>query len=338
MKRFSIFTLILALTVSIFSGCNIVTEALSNNVAIETSSEAIAYTKTASTVYAAPVTIDSIPSYTAAPYIEVNENVPYFTADEITTTSFEYYTPLDNLGRCGVAYACIGQDIMPTEERGAIGQVKPSGWHTVKYDFVDGKYLYNRCHLIAYMLAGENDNTKNLITGTRYFNTKGMLPFEEKVADYVNATGNHVMYRVTPMYDDSNLVANGVLMEALSVEDDGNGISFCVFCYNIQPGVIIDYATGESALASDAQVVAETETVAETEAAVAETAATQKAAAANSNTSNSYTYVLNTNSKKFHTSTCRYVKQMKDKNKGSYTGTRSEVIALGYEPCKVCGP
>ena len=167
----------------------------------------------------------------------------------MTATSFEEYSDLDNLGRCGVAMASVGQDIMPTEERGSIGQIKPAGWHTVKYDCVDGKYLYNRCHLLGYQLTGENANERNLITGTRYLNVDGMLPFENMVADYVMETGNHVMYRVTPIYTGNNLVADGVLMEGYSVEDQGEGITFCVYVYNVQPGVRIDYATGDSSLA-----------------------------------------------------------------------------------------
>ncbi len=192
------------------------------------------------------VTLDTIPAYSGDPYVEINNNTPFFTSDEITTEAFENYSNLDSLGRCGVAFANICQEIMPTESRGSIGSVKPTGWHTIKYDIVSGNYLYNRCHLIAYELAGENANEKNLITGTRYFNVTGMLPFENEVADYVKDTGNHVLYRVTPIFDGNNLVASGVLMEAYSVEDSGAGISFCVYCYNVQPGIGIDYATGDS--------------------------------------------------------------------------------------------
>ncbi len=179
-------------------------------------------------------------------YVEINGNEPSFTPDDMVTVSYETYTPLDALGRCGVAMACIGVDIMPTEERGEIGQVKPSGWHTVKYNCVDGKYLYNRCHLIGYQLTGENANKQNLITGTRYLNVEGMLPFENEVADYVQETNNHVIYRVTPLFEGNNLVASGVQMEAKSVEDNGAGVCFNVYVYNNQPGVKIDYATGKS--------------------------------------------------------------------------------------------
>lgn len=184
--------------------------------------------------------------YDGKSYIEINGNTPDFSNDEITEKSFESYSELDNLNRCGVAFACIGRDIMPTEPRGRIGMVKPSGWHIAKYDIVDGKYLYNRCHLIGYQLSGENANEKNLITGTRYMNTIGMLPFENVVADYVEETGNHVMYRVTPFFEDDNLVAKGVHMEAYSVEDNGTGVSFNIFVFNIQPGIEINYANGES--------------------------------------------------------------------------------------------
>lgn len=187
----------------------------------------------------------ALPPYSGEPYISVCGGDPDFSEDEITSVSFEYYSELDALGRCGVCIASVGQDIMPTEKRGSIGQVKPTGWHTVKYDFVDGKYLYNRCHLIGFQLTGENANRRNLITGTRHLNVEGMLPFENMVADYVKETGNHVMYRVTPIFVGDELLARGVHIEAESVEDGGDGIMFNVFCYNVQPGVVLDYATGE---------------------------------------------------------------------------------------------
>lgn len=188
-----------------------------------------------------------IPQYTGSAYAEINGNIPFFQESDITTTAYEEYSPLDRLGRCGPAMACLGRETMPTEERGEIGMIRPSGWHTVRYDdLIEDKYLYNRCHLIAYMLAGENDNELNLITGTRYMNTEGMLPFEIEVADYIFKTGNHVLYRVTPCFSDNDLVAMGVLMEAYSVEDNGRGLSFNVFVFNIQPGISIDYRTGNS--------------------------------------------------------------------------------------------
>jgi DNA-entry nuclease len=198
---------------------------------------------------ASAVDLSSIPAYNGTPYISINNNVPAFSdADKARTDAFESYSDLDGLGRCGVAYANVCKEIMPTAKRGAIGAVRPSGWHTVKYDIVDGKYLYNRCHLIGYQLSGENANAKNLITGTRYLNTEGMLPFENMVADYVKETGHHVLYRVTPIFQDNNLVASGVQMEAWSVEDQGAGICFNVYCYNVQPGITIDYASGASGL------------------------------------------------------------------------------------------
>ena len=189
----------------------------------------------------------SIASYSGEPYVEINGNRPFFEESDYTTDAFEIYSELDSLGRCGVAFANICKELMPTEERGEIGSVRPSGWHTAKYpDVIEDLFLYNRCHLIGFQLAGENANEKNLITGTRFMNVDGMLPFENEVADYVRRTGNHVMYRVTPVFEGDNLVADGVLMEAYSVEDDGKGVRFCVFVYNVQPGIEIDYKTGES--------------------------------------------------------------------------------------------
>ena len=277
----------------------------------------------------AAISLDEIPAYSGAAYITLNNNVPYFTDDELTTEPFERYSPLDRFGRCGVAYANICKEIMPTEERGKIGQIQPSGWHTVRYDFVDGKYLYNRCHLIAHQLAGEDANEKNLITGTRYMNKQGMYDFENKVADYVTYTGNHVLYRVTPIFDSDNLVANGVQIEAQSVEDGGVGLSFNVFCYNVQPGVTIDYATGDSwaddSIGSQVQEATEPPVAAAPEAQAA-------------NTSSGMTYILNTNTKKFHYPSCSSVNDMKEKNKREFTGDRDAVISQGYVPCKRCNP
>ena len=282
-----------------------------------------------------------IPAYSGTPYTEVNGNQPYFTEEELTTQSFETYSELDSLGRCGVAYANVGQDLMPTEPRGEIGAVKPSGWHLVKYDNVDGKYLYNRCHLIAYMLAADNANPQNLITGTRYLNVQGMLPFETKVCDYVKNTGNHVLYRVTPIFDGDNLLADGVLMEAYSVEDAGEGISFCVFAYNVQPGIGIDYATGDNwaegsgTYQSTVASVAEETPVPQPETDTAVQITPESSAPQESQ---GITYVLNTNTKKFHYPTCSSVDDMKEKNKQIYTGSREEVINMGYVPCKRCNP
>lgn len=197
------------------------------------------------------VSLANIPEYSGEPYVAVNGNIPEFENESADQEAFEQYSDLDELGRCETATADIGQELMPTEKRGAIGQVKPTGWHTVKYDNVDGKYLYNRCHLIGYQLTGENANEENLITGTRYMNVEGMLPFEDMVADYIKETDNHVLYEVVPVYEDDDLVAKGVEMMGYSLEDEGESISFNVFVYNVQPGITIDYATGESHLSED---------------------------------------------------------------------------------------
>ena len=263
--------------------------------------------------------ISDIPAYTGQPYVELNGNEPSFAESELTTEPFEYYSPLDSLGRCGQAYANVCKEIMLTGERGQIGMIKPTGWHTVRYDFIDGQYLYNRCHLIGYQLSAENANERNLITGTRYLNIQGMLPFENMTADYVRETNNHILYRVTPIFEGNNLLAAGVQMEALSVEDNGDGIKFNVFCYNVQPGVVIDYATGDNR--SDGNVAVKAEPTQVT-TAQNETVAT--------------TYILNTNTKKFHILSCSSVKKMKDKNKREFTGSREEAIAKGYSPCQRC--
>ena len=284
---------------------------------------------------ASSFSLSDVPAYSGKAYTSVNGNVPYFTAAELTTTSFETYSDLDTLGRCGVTYACIGQDLMPTKERGSIGMVKPTGWHTVRYDdLVDGKYLYNRCHLIGYQLTGENANTQNLITGTRYLNIEGMLPFENMVADYIQETNNHVLYRVTPIFEGNNLLANGVLMEGYSVEDKGAGVSYCVFAYNVQPGIEIDYATGESKLADGAQHEEQkTATVTPTPSPEPE-----KQEPVTGSEASQADYILNTNTKKFHYPTCSSVNDMKEKNKQEFFGTRDETIALGYSPCGRCKP
>ena len=256
--------------------------------------------------------------YQGEPYVVINDNNPDFTEADMTTVSFESYGELDVLGRCTTAFANIGKDLMPAEKRGSIGEVKPTGWQTAKYDNVDGKYLYNRCHLIGYQLTGENANAKNLITGTRYLNVDGMLPFENMVADYIKETGNHVLYRVTPVFSGDNLVASGVQMEAESVEDNGDGILFNVYCFNAQPGIAIDYATGNSH--QDNSIVAD---------------ASKSTTAAEANVQ---TYVLNTNTKKFHKESCNSAKSMDASNKKIYTGSRQEIIDMGYEACGVCKP
>ena len=263
-----------------------------------------------------------IPPFEGEPYVEVNNNIPDFTEEEKENEeAFEDYSALDELGRCGTAYANICPELMPREERGSIGQVKPSGWHLVKYDIVDGNYLYNRCHLIGFQLAGENANEKNLITGTRYMNVSGMLPFENEVADYVKETKNHVLYRVTPLYEGSDLVAAGVQMEAYSVEDEGEGICFHIFVYNCQPGIEIDYATGESQLLED---------VKESGTESSETSADEKA--------DTVEYVLNINTKKFHLPSCESIADMKERNKKTVNKSRADIIAEGYSPCQRCNP
>ena len=261
----------------------------------------------------------NIPIYNNKAYIEINNNEPFFTEEDYTIEVFEIYSELDELGRCGVTYANICKELMPTEEIGEIGQVKPAGWHTVKYDCVDGKYLYNRCHLIGFQLAGENANVKNLITGTRYLNIEGMLDTENKVAKYVKETGNHVLYRVTPVYSGENLLAYGVIMEGYSVEDNGAGIKFCLFAYNVQPGIEINYLNGESKLVGE-EYVNQEETSKYTE------------------NSEGIIYILNIESKKYHLDTCRYAISMSEKNKETFNGTKDWLKDNGYEPCGVCKP
>ena len=275
--------------------------------------------------------LDSVPAFSGKPYVTLNNNQPYFTSDEIKSTSFEKYSPLDHLGRSGVALSCLGTALMPSEERGAIGNIKPSGWHTVKYDIVDGKYLYNRCHLIGYQLSGENANIKNLITGTRYMNINGMLPFENMVADYIKESNNHVMYRVNPIYNGNNLVASGITMEAYSVEDSGEGICFNVYVYNVQPGIYIDYATGDSSLLEN-----ENDT---------DSRNTSEYAASSNITDNqtidiseNNTYIVNKNTKKFHLPSCSGAKNIKASNIQEYTGSRDNLILQGYSACKSCNP
>lgn len=245
------------------------------------------------------------------PYMIVDENVPGFSEDEITTESFEHYSELDALGRCGVATACIGTDLMPTEKRGNISRVKPTGWHSIQYDSVEGKSLYNRCHLIAHQLAGEDANEKNLITGTRYMNVSGMLPFEEEVGDYVRETGNHVMYRVTPVFEGDNLLADGVQMEAYSVEDQGKGVSYNVYIFNAQPDIWIDYATGDSREIQPDDMVSKED---------------------------ASDFVLNTNTKKFHLPSCGNAGKIQKENKENFTGDRQQLVKNGYEPCGSCNP
>lgn len=253
--------------------------------------------------------------FSGEPFVAVNNNIPYFTDSEKKNTEvFEKYSELDNLGRCGVAYANVCKKLMPTEDRESLSSVTPSGWKNKQYDFVDGGWLYNRAHIIGFQLAGEQANKLNLITGTRCFNVDGMLTFENMVADYVKETDNHVLYRVTPIYNGNNLVAEGVLMEGWSIEDNGEGICFNVFCYNVQPGVEIDYATGDSWLSGE------------------------KTPESNNQNNKKEIYILNTNSKKFHKENCNNAKDISEKNKKVYNGTKDELISEGYSPCGSCKP
>lgn len=272
---------------------------------------------------------ESLPAYDGEAYVVINGGTPFFTADEQARGIFEEYSELDVLGRCGAAFATVCPETMPAEERGAIGSIKPTGWHTVKYDVIADKYLYNRCHLIGYQLAGENANEKNLITGTRYLNMEGMLPWENLVADYVTETGNHVLYRVTPYFEGENLVAKGVLMEGYSLEDEGRGVCFNVFCYNVQPGIVIDYATGESMPDTSWSTP-------EPDSNGQETSAGQKEHETWQDTE--CDYVLNTNTMRFHLPSCDSILSMKEKNKRLFFGERETLIENGYIPCGRCNP
>ncbi len=307
----------------LIGGCN--TSELTTKVNAESVSESATDIK--SLAVDSSIKLEDIEEYNGKDaYVAINDNEPDF-GDFYSTESAEYYSELDKLGRCGVCVANVGKDLMPTEKRGSIGQVKPSGWKTVKYNSVDGKYLYNRCHLIGYQLSGENANEKNLVTGTRYLNTEGMLPFENMIADYVKETGNHVLYRVTPIYDADNLVASGVQMEAKSMEDDGEGILFNVYCYNVQPGITIDYATGDSH---------ESENVS-SEVGETSSQSTNEDSSESSN-SNEKSYVLNTNTKKFHLPSCKSADDIKPENRQDVTDTAEDLINQGYSPCKKCLP
>ena len=262
--------------------------------------------------------LSQVPDYAGSPYVTVNGNVPTIGEADLPAAS-ESYAPLDHLGRCGAAIAVVSPSTMPAEgeERGSIGMVRPTGWHTVRYDdLVDGRYLYNRCHLIGWQLTAENANEENLVTGTRYMNTEGMLPFENEVADYVDRTGGRVLYRVEPVFVGDELVCRGVHMEARSLDDAGMGVAFNVFCYNVQPGVGIDYATGESWR----------EEAPEAQAPEATTQGEER------------TYVINTNTRKFHYPEFSSVDRLSEKNKQTVTDTRDDVIAQGYDPCGNCNP
>lgn len=305
-KKFLNILLILIVSLSVLSGCSAGENNFFNDldITVQSTSDYVNYD------------LSNIPDYDGKAYVELNGNVPDFSKSEKTySESFEEYGKLDSLGRCTYAVSCIGKDLMPTEKRGSIGTVKPSGWHISKYDFVDGKYLYNRCHLIGYQLTAENANERNLITGTRYLNVEGMLPFENDVADYIEITNNHVYYKVTPIFEGNNLVANGVQMQAYSVEDNGQGISFNVYCYNVQPGVAIDYATGDNQAVASSSITSTSSDVADKK-----------------------TYIVNTKTKKFHNPDCDGVKKMSSSNKKKYKGTRDSLISNGYSPCQKCNP
>ena len=314
----------------------------------------------------------AIPVYNGDEFVPINNNVPDFTEEEIGTEEFYEFSELDQLGRAGCAWGCIGPSMLATEERGSIGMIRPSGWHTVKYDFVDGLYLYNRCHLIAFSLCGVNADERNLITGTRYLNIEGMLGIENRVYWYVKDTGNHVLYRVTPRYIGDDLLAVGVQMEAYSVEDRGERLSLNMFCFNVQPGVLIDYKTGDNRLdpnyetsrsisaesnpeisvnevgqfANDAGQFADD---AEQEVDDAGLGATESGIQSGEKDINSkenepyvpdekVTYIINTNSGRFHLPECQSVQDMKEKNRKEFFGTREELVDAGYKPCGRCNP
>ena len=308
-----------------------------------------------------------VPKYKESPYVEINEGIPYFGSEILSSIKGEYYAELDDLGRCGAAITLLGEETMPTDTRGQIGDARPSGWQIIKYEGIDGNYLYNRCHLIGWQLSGENDNVRNLITGTRYLNVQGMEPFENEVADYIRETGNHVMYRATPVFVGEELVARGVLLEAQSIEDDK--LQFNVFCYNVQPDVEIDYKTGESkstkmteddekeekssfslndfgGAASIEEQVPDRSLPADNSSAAVETSPQENVVAPVEPQAKeepapepaTESYVGNKNSMKFHYSWCASVKKMANHNKVSLSGTRDEIVGRGYEPCKNCNP
>ena len=264
------------------------------------------------------IDLETLPDFSGEPYVVLNDNQPSFPEEDLTLTeSFESYSELDDFGRCGAAYANVGRDTMPApgEQRGSISSVKPTGWKNADYDWVECKHLYNRCHLIGYQLTAENANKENLITGTRYFNVDAMLPFENLVADYVKETGNHVLYRVTPDFREEELVARGAVMEGWSVEDQGEGVCFNVYAYNCQPGVTIDYATGENWASKDGG-----------------------ASGNSSSASSQETYILNTNSHKFHRPDCGGAGRIQAQHAKEYHGIREQLIADGYSPCGQCHP
>lgn len=282
-----------------------------------------------------------LPVYSGNPTIEINGNNPFFKEEDLKADDFQYYSKLDFRGRCGSAAAMLGTEMMPTEERGEIGMVKPSGWQKSEYDCVDGGSLYNRCHLLGYQLTGQNANERNLITGTRYMNVDGMQPYENRIAAYLKETGGHVLLRVTPVFEGKNLVASGVLMEAASAEtteqgqdadhtqliEENHKLSFCVYCYNVQPGIKIDYRDGSSEEEpSTLKIDPDAESV--IYPGKQETAVVPEGTA----------YVLNTNTMKFHLPDCESVPTISDHNRIYSKDTRDKLIAEGYSPCGICGP
>lgn len=321
-KRFLLLiTLLLSLCLA-FAGCDVddINESVGNLFGDNKTTSAPTEAPTEDPIQAGNAdSVLDVPEFSGSPYVVINNDQPEFTEDEITTTSYEIYSELDSLGRCGVTHACVGRDIMPTEDRGNISSVKPTGWinNTYDTDLVDGGHLYNRCHLIGFQLTGENANKENLITGTRYMNVDGMLPFENQVADYVKETGNHVMYRVTPIFEGNNLVASGVQMEAYSVEDNGAGVCFNVYAYNVQPGITIDYATGENWLSGE-DVTLETDPP-DIDGVDCD-------------------YILNTSKRKIHLPSCSGVSTMSDKNKQEYSGSIDDLLSQGYTRCGTCNP
>lgn len=292
---------------------------------------------------AAAASTDNLPAYDGELSIEVNGGQPGFTAEESAPEAadepFEEYSQLDSLGRCETAFALIGPETLPDKPRGDISTVHPSGWKQARYETIDQKALYNRSHLIAHQLAGEDANERNLITGTRTMNVEGMLPYEELVGDYVRATGNHVLYRVTPVFENDELVARGVQMEGLSVEDGGRAVCFNVFVYNIEPGIQIDYSTGDSWVSDSTPEVVSNDPINQGTEGSAAAGARKDSGGENAEAGAAeQAYVLNVNSKKFHDPSCSSADDISPSNRQDYTGTRDDLIDRGYEPCKICKP
>ncbi len=274
------------------------------------------------------VVLSKIPKYSGSPYVKLNHNKPAFKTSQLIKRSYEKYGSLDSLGRCTTCIANVSRSTMPTAPRGSIGMIKPTGWHTIRYSFVDGKYLYNRCHLIGYQLTGENANSRNLITGTRYMNVDGMEPFESEIAQYVKSTGNHVLYRVTPVFKGSDLLAHGVHMESESVEDHGSGIKFNIYCYNVEPGTKLNYTNGNSRATNGESGTSGGSTATNTESSTS----------GSTNDNARHYYVVNVNTGVFHLPSCSSAARTLPKNKRTMRVKRSLLISQGYRPCKICNP